>query len=681
VNLSELAADQSSIEVDFTSGISYTANTWGTAGNFDGWDSDYGIFGRGGGDIKINLDPNEDGNQADNTVATEKYIQILAGTGWEDSNSDCTMAAAAGVELNITQEMYDVLSSANGEVKLYFDWYLDRYGNIDDEEAAWVKVQFGTDASMTYLGGNKDNSNRPYDASDEVYYCENDAGSYACPALVQNTSIYDLSSLITGQGSYYLILGGAADEYSDTDCDESFEFRFDNIKIAISNVTDSYYFRKHFNIADLDMVQRGILNVLSDDSITVYLNGNQVYEDLEIHDAEYWNSRGQRISGDNFRLGDNVLAAELTNSDDAAKFDLELLGADNSRDLAIMVMTDGQANYECTPHQYSTAQGPIDAIQAACTAREDYGITIYAVGYSDDAAEDTLSDVAACGDGVYVRSSNVTQLREFYQDVASTIVSASRHSQTIEISGNITSSILYPDSYILIDYTPIVSAPQFGEISVIQEEKNFGNCTFTVYIPPDVRVSQAKLTSYSSEHWTDFLSVNGQVVYNLSEYSRNYGPLGDPFLINIPADILLPGNNFFNLTTGDAPDNFTGCSLNNSFIYTAQLQASISYNDVLEKAIGCEWNIEFDDGGSTTVNVPPSYAGSKVCQYTSSQISYDLNDTYDDAMFGLLDNLDFDDDGRIYLNIQEENFIVGAISVGKVPYPWGPAIAEVRVWK
>ena len=79
--------------------------------------------------------------------------------------------------------------------------------------------------------------------------------------------------------------------------------------------------------------------------------------------------------------------------------------------------------------------------------------------------------------------------------------------------------------------------------------------------------------------------------------------------------------------------------------------------------------------------MPPAYSGTKECYYTNSSISYDANDTYDDAMFNLLDNLDFDDDGRIYVNIKESNLVVGAISVGKVPYPWGPAIAEVKVWR
>ena len=116
-------------------------------------------------------------------------------------------------------------------------------------------------------------------------------------------------------------------------------------------------------------------------------------------------------------------------------------------------------------------------------------------------------------------------------------------------------------------------------------------------------------------------------------------------------------------------------------IYTGLVKSSVSYSSVLEYATGCEWFIEFEDGGNTTVNVPPTYNGSKSCTYSSTLIEYFENDTYDDAMYRLLDNLDYDDDGKIFLNLESYDFQISAISVGKIPYPWGPAITEVRVWK
>ncbi|MEM4397520.1 MAG: hypothetical protein QW757_02760, partial [Candidatus Woesearchaeota archaeon] len=334
---------------------------------------------------------------------------------------------------------------------------------------------------------------------------------------------------------------------------------------------------------------------------------------------------------------------------------------------------------------YDVQRAISSAINASCYSRENYGITVYAVGFSDEADEDTLQKIAECGLGMYRKSDNVSALREFYKDVASSIVSASRHSQTIEMQGNITYSKLYPDSYIFIEYEPLLQEQYFAELSKIVEIKNFDNCNFTVFIPNEVRVSDAKLTSYSAEHWTDGLKVNDNVIYNLSLFSKDYTGLGDPFFINIPVQYLRRGSNYFELRTGDSLDNSTGCSLNNTLIYVANVQGSASYNDVLEKAVGCEWFIEFDDGDTISINVPPDYNGNKKCNYTNQQIisgipGYDLNDTYDDAMFKLLSNLDFDKDGRIFINLKENDLIVGAISVGKVPYPWGPAIAEIRVF-
>ncbi|MBN2368321.1 hypothetical protein JXC34_04840 [Candidatus Woesearchaeota archaeon] len=691
VDLTELTADAGTPEVEFSSGLNQTGNTWGTAGAYDGWDSDYGLFGRNGNDIEINFDPNEDSDQSDNTVATQQYIRILAGTNWEDSDGDCTMAGGVGIEINFTQEMYDMLSTPNGKSELSFDWYFDRYGGIDNQEAAWIKVQFGQDGSMNYLGSNIDGTNTPNDASNEIFYCENDVGSYSCPGLISNTSSYDISSLITGPGSYYVIFGAAVDEYGDNDCDENFEFRFDDIRLSVFNETDHYFFRKHFTITDLEQVQMGILNVLSDDYASVYLNGELIDLDLIEHEGRRWNRIGKNIPGNNFFLGDNVIAVHLVNTEQAAKFDLELKGINESRGKAMMVMTDGQANDECSEQgttgdldgDGSSDTASDDAIQAACDARQDYGIIVYAVGFSDSADEPTLQGISLCGDGLYRKSNNVSALQEFYQDVASTIISASRHSQIIEVEGegNIASSILYGDSYIRTEYVPITEPPQFGEISLIVQEKNFDNCTFNLYIPPDIRVADAKMTSYSSEHWTDGLIVNGNQVYNLSWYSDDYTPLGDPFLVNIPVTSLLPGNNSFYIRTGDSPENSTECSINNSIIYTAQFEASVSYSDVLEKAEGCTWTIEFEDGGNKTINVPQLYSGPKTCYYTNASISYDANDTYDDAMYNLMDNLDFDDDGRIYINMDENDLVIGAISVGMIPYPWGPAIAEVRVWR
>ncbi len=658
-DLWENSGDVSGPPNDFSSGtLNYTANTYGISGSDDGWDYD-SEDGSGPFGYDDDIDYNE-------IVGGE--LELDSGTSYNYCSSrDCS--GAYGIEIEITSEMYDIIESGSAIVKFNYEWD-DRSGNVfESSDQVWVKARWTSPSSgSNYLGSDLDTSDYYGDTDPEVGSADNPDADFS------GEFSQDVASWIEAPGNYYLEIGGKLRASSSS---EYGTWRFDNVQLEITNQTNHYYFRKHFNIADIDDVGKGILNILYDDSVTVYLNGNSIYSSGSGL-AQYWNSPGISISSNYFVEGDNVIAVDLSNSERAAKFDLELAYLDSSKDHAIMVMTDGQANRQCA--EQGTGSSDEDAIQAACDAREDYGISVYAVGYSDSADEATLSGIAACGEGIFVKSDNVTTLQEFYQDVASTIVSASRHSQTIEVQGNISASRLYGDSFIRVDYTPIVEPPEFGEMSIIVEEKNFDNCTFDVYIPGDVRVTEAKLTSYSSEHWTDALIVNDNEVYNLSDFSEDYGPMGDPFLINIPVDTLISGNNTFFIRTGDAPDNFTECSLNNTLIYTSQVSASVSYSDVLENAEGCQWFIEFDDLGTTTINVPQTYSGIRQCYYTNSTISYDVNDTYDDAMHNLMDNLDFDNDGRIYVNIEEEDFVIGAISVGRIPYPWGPAIAEVRVW-
>lgn len=663
-NLWEHGSDTSGPPNDFSSNIlNTTGNTFGITGNDDGWDSQSNTYTYSG---SVRFD----------NVSSQR-LQIYT----YDNNQD--VSGAYGIEINITQAMYDIAISSNSRATLSFNYYWAETGDFEsNEDQVWIKGRWTSPTSGSHwLGSGKDSG-----TSDPDNYYEIDVRNDPDDDITNGFFSQDMLSWIEGPGFYYLDFGGKL--LRDSTNEEGY-FRFDNIQLEITNATDHYYFRKNFTISDLSLVRKGVLNVMSDDRAAVYLNGELIDEDLAVHNASTWNRIGKNIPGDKFRQGTNVIAVEMLNSEKSAKFDLELFGLNDSRDRAMMAMTDGQANVECGEQgttgdldkDGSSDTASDDAIQAACDARSDYGITVYAVGVSDEADEPTLDGIAVCGDGIYAKSNNVTVLQEYYQDIASTIISTSRHAQTIEVEGNLTASILYGDSYIRLDYTPVSEPPQFGEISIITEEKGFDNCTFNVYIPPQIRVSDAKLTTYSSEHWSDALIVNSNQVFNLSEYSEEYTTLGDPFVINIPSSILLPGNNSFYIRTGDSPENSTDCSLNNTLIYTAQVKASVSYSDVLEKALGCEWVVEFDDGDNTTIDVPQGYSGSSKCYYTGESISYNQNDTYDDAMFRLFDILDFDDDGRIYVNIKQSNLIVGAISVGQIPYPWGPAIAEVRVWK
>lgn len=108
---------------------------------------------------------------------------------------------------------------------------------------------------------------------------------------------------------------------------------------------------------------------------------------------------------------------------------------------------------------------------------------------------------------------------------------------------------------------------------------------------------------------------------------------------------------------------------------------SISYSSVLEKAEGCKWVVEKDEGGETTMNVPTGYAGSNNCEYKTTGIVYDADDSEQATAFGIFQLLDLDDDGDVDILVSEGDLEINTIVLSKVPSLWGPAIVEIRVWE
>jgi len=384
------------------------------------------------------------------------------------------------------------------------------------------------------------------------------------------------------------------------------------------------------------------------------------------------------IPAENFVVGDNVIAVLMSNPLAAAKFDLELSILNTTREHAMMMMSDGVANQQCG--QQGTGSATQDAIQSACDAKENYGISVYAVGFSDQADDATLSAIAQCGGGLFKKSSNTTELQEFYTDVAFNIISASIQSQTVVVQGTFENSILYNDSYINVTYDPIATAPSQGEIELVFQTPQFNTCNASVEIFSGLRLADAVVTSYSGEHWTDLVTANGVTAFNLTGFDTSYIGLGDPYRVSIPVDLLQSGaNNTIVMSTADGPDNTTGCSLNNSLIYTAYVNSTTARSSVLEFADGCTWSIEFEDLSTITAPIPQGYNGTATCNYTSTNISYNPNDAYDDVVYRLFNTLDFDNDGRLFINLNESDLEVIVTIVSDVPYLWGPSMAKVVV--
>ncbi|MCX6710328.1 MAG: hypothetical protein NTV63_05265 [Candidatus Woesearchaeota archaeon] len=385
--------------------------------------------------------------------------------------------------------------------------------------------------------------------------------------------------------------------------------------------------------------------------------------------------------------------------------------SNSSRNKYVLVMSDGITGYRCTSsgscsssYKGNSTTGSeccggnsgdcantdcngaiLNANYSSSRVHESLNATVYSVGFgplgSCYNANRTLVMVAQSGNGSVYMSSNPTELLEFYQQIATTIVNQSLvyTYQIVSITG--VNSTLYPNSYLRINYTP--SSPQFifGKIPITLESQQFGNyiTSGTLQIPEGFAVSDAKVTSYSGYYWTHNLTVNSVRVFSLSAFGSNYSSLGDPFLVSIPTSALHSGNNPISISVGTSSTKDFGGSPDDRIIYTMLMNSSISYSSVQNHASGCIWLLEFNDGTNSTIRIPQDYSGSSSCIFRTS--SYDSGDAVNVAVYNIFRQLDINSDGILDVNIGQESLLVDSITISGVPSMWGPARIEARVWK
>lgn len=697
-NLWPHTSDGSDEAVDFDGGeVNTTGDTWGLSGADDGWDS-----ASGQNPYSFDGDSTYDWVQ-DNDGDNMLHFQFGTGSGDDRntcSNHDCS--GAYGIEIEITPQMYNTIASATGEaiVSFAYDWQ-PAGSPFESDDELWLKARWTDRSGGEHYLGEELSSEGP-DSTVEVDNVNNPNSFFSSQSYAQ-----DVASWIDGPGNYYLDIGAKLRSQCSfgfiicwDDMDKEWgDVYVDDIKLQISNASGSntYYLRKHFNVADLDDVQSAYLHLLHDDRATIYLNGEEI-EQTGDGDGTYWDIIAERFTS-GFVSGDNVLAIKLTNAADDARIDANLFGLNTTKLLADLLMTDGVANKccrygdsgdtttftSCIPGFCCEEWAREDAIEQACAMREEWGITTHAVGYGDQSDPDTLAAIAECGGGEYFTSSDTQDLQDFYSGVASTILEAATPTQNLIVEGDYGESILFNDSYINVTYTPLAEQPKPGELEVVFQTEQFNTCTPTIYIHEGLRLIEAIITSYSGEHWTDLVTANAQVSYNLSGYSINYSRLGDPYRVMIPTDQLVVGaDNVLSIRTGDSPDNITGCSKNNSMVYRGFINSSTTRSEVLPRQVGCNWTIEFEDGTTLNTTIPKSYSGTKHCIFNNATGhpagDYDALDAYDVSVAAILDNLDFDDDGRVLVNLAEEDLEIIVTIINQLPYLWGPTFVELEVW-
>ncbi|MFH1134366.1 MAG: vWA domain-containing protein [Nanoarchaeota archaeon] len=316
--------------------------------------------------------------------------------------------------------------------------------------------------------------------------------------------------------------------------------------------------------------------------------------------------------------------------------------------------------------------------------------TVHSIGFGPVQncywANKTLQDVAMAGAGEYYSSANASELAEIYSMIAEGILSFSYDAQNILITGDLIPATLYPDSYIDLNFTPYAISRGLGEIPLTMETPPFNNnlTNGTFRLPQNATLIDARITSYSGARWTNEVIIsNGTqtaVPYNLTLYGDDYRTLGDPYVVLVPPSAFLPGiNTTLRINTALSPDNVSGGSPDDRFQYTLLVRTSASSAGVGSSAVGCRWNIEFEDGSSLSMPIPLNYTAGKECYYRNT--TYNPEDAIDSASYRLLGQLDLDGNGILDVRIDQDSLQTNVIVTSGVPYLWGPTLVEVRVWQ
>lgn len=392
------------------------------------------------------------------------------------------------------------------------------------------------------------------------------------------------------------------------------------------------------------------------------------------------------------------------------------------RKRVIVLMSDGSAE-KTTPDKCPadyTGDPAQDTINEACDAYQNHSIQVYTIGFGVDADNELLSNVAACGDGKNFSSENLTGLQEIYDQIAQEISNESLIFEYQKITSSTINSSIHTDSNIHFDFDPLIQPLEFGDLSLTFESPRLSNSTGNdlnttdpngtmngtklgwYFIPNSTTVLDSKITSYSSQFWTDRVYVKNESgnwtrAFWLADYSNNYLPLGDPYIIQYSPELIAPGNNSIRIGVATDPDNPIGGSPDSRVIYTLKISDITleGFSGVFPKGKGSTVTVYYDFNGDNIVD------GSAVVIIGDGTDIFDpKNDSVDDAFMRLLDNLNFIFDsnegtygngsaGNPYDGINQTNPIdleitseinFDSSSISGVPTLWGPSELEIRIW-
>ncbi|MFH1510409.1 MAG: vWA domain-containing protein [Candidatus Woesearchaeota archaeon] len=329
---------------------------------------------------------------------------------------------------------------------------------------------------------------------------------------------------------------------------------------------------------------------------------------------------------------------------------------ESSRFKAMVIMTDGVANHCLGGSSCGEEAAAEEAYQQALIAHETYNISIFTIafGLNDPTGIDLLQRIACIDNCSNFGYGNTPEdIQRIYRDFAEMI--ATRFAVlTKRVQGyhhqNVTPSVLFSDSQIILDYVPAQAAG--GSIKLLVHKRL--DCPDLFDLPYTLVVEEASILSSAGVYWTDFVEVNNQAVLDFSAYSgASYGALGDPFCIPIPSSVL-GEHNSVSIAMGDIGESRFACAENSTLRYIAALpQQPASFRN----ALGCHWTVESFSNLSFTI--PPSYFGDRKCLYTRASQRFSSDDIYQYAAGQLFRGLDFDGDGAIDDSIESVHVIGG----------------------
>ncbi len=321
----------------------------------------------------------------------------------------------------------------------------------------------------------------------------------------------------------------------------------------------------------------------------------------------------------------------------------------------------------------------LNANYSSCRLHNELNATVYSIGFGNvntcAFVNKTLQAIAICGNGSFYTSDNSTQLQQIYSNISQNILQLSYSEQTALISGN-TSGVLYPDSYININYTRPTNP--FGLI--LSVEKSFTNSTtgnFTIFA--NSTILDARVTSYSGSRWTEKLKINNFIAYNINNFIIPYIKLGDPYSLIIPKNYISSQNEVL-ISTAISSTNISSGSPYNKIIYTLAKNFT-AFSSVVGNAQGCVWNLQFDDNTNMTLSIPKTYSGTSQC-YFPPQIglsTHDPNDAIQTAVYNLLNEMDLNQDGKLDIKFSEQALQIDISQISGIPFTWYTEV-HVRRW-